>query len=153
MPLGTKTLKGKNPRTEKQKAEGRPANPKVRSVIDHVELDDLIGGCFASGAEMVIIEELGKRPGEMGGATSGFGAGLIFAFCYKANYRIEMVAAATWKKAMQVPADKKEAVARAELLFPLDRRMFRTSTKHRDTLHDGRAEAAMLAMFAAQHRS
>lgn len=151
MPTQSRTLKTYSQRTEKQKERGEPRKLKTRRVIDAIRLDGLIMGCYAAGADLVVIEEIGIRPGQMGGVTAGYGAGLIFMCCYKANFRIEVVQAAEWKRAMRIPANKLEAVAKAELMFPLDRMLFRTSAKHRDTLHDGWAEAAMLARYGAEY--
>lgn len=151
LPVAERTLSTKNRRTEKQREAGKPASSKVRRRIDVPQLYQIIFGINALDPVMVVLERVGRRPGESGADTAGFGAGAIVMACYAIGLRIEEVDANVWKKKMRVPADKIEAVARAELMFPLDRMLFRAPSGGRLTIRDGHAEAAMLAVYGAEH--
>ncbi len=153
LPVAERTLTTKNRRTEKQREANKPATAKVRRRIDIPHLHQIITGINALDPVMVVLERVGRRPGESGADTAGFGAGAIIMACYAIGLRIEEVDANVWKKKMRVPADKIEAVARAELMFPLDRMMFRTNSTglRSQTVRDGYAEAAMLAVYGAEH--
>ena len=61
--------------------------------------------------------------------------------------RQEKVSPAQWKRELKVPADKIEACLRAEVLFPHDRDKLRGTKGGRA---DGKAEAAMIALFCAR---
>ncbi|NNM74763.1 hypothetical protein [Enterovirga aerilata] len=104
---------------------------------------DLAAARPISGA---IVEAVNAAPGMgVSGAFSfGRGAGIIEAALIAAGIVPEFVAPAVWKRAMRAPADKRLSRARATELFggsdahwPLSR-------------HDGRAEAAMVALYGVK---
>lgn len=100
--------------------------------------------------ETIIIEEPHAMPGA--GATSQFAFGLscgrLFAFVemlstWREVERVLYVDPSVWKPAMQCPADKNRARARAQDVFPDSRAMFANPAD------EGKAEAALLAYYAA----
>lgn len=124
------------------------SNSKKRTVVDAQGLFDMIEGFMSLDLAMAVIEEVGERPKQRGVLTAGYGAGLLHMACLSLKLRCEIVHPMTWKKALRIPADKLEAVFRAEAMFPLDRKMFQA--QNRDTLRDGHAEAAMIAKYGAE---
>jgi len=122
---------------------------KQRHVVDSVKLFDMMEGFDALGVDLVVLEQVASRPGDMGGVTAGYGMGLLVMACVALKLRLEVVQAAAWKRAMRVPADKKEAIQRALALFPEQRGMFVPPGGR--VPHDGRAEAGMLAMYGGDH--
>lgn len=100
--------------------------------------------------ETIVIEEPHAMPGA--GATSQFAFGLscgrLFAFAeilstVRGVGRILYVDPSAWKTAMQCPADKNRARARAQEVFPDSAAQFAHAAD------DGKAEAALLAFYAA----
>lgn len=87
----------------------------------------------------------GKRRGM--GATSAFrfGGAKYAALAQLAAFKIPytLVAPVTWKKALKVPAAKDGARARASQLLP------RHAEQWKLKKHDGRAEAALIALYGA----
>ena len=91
----------------------------------------------------VIMELQGTRPGQSGAAVmvTGRNFGLLEGIILANYHPYTIVAPQTWKKAMQVPKDKKEAIARASELMP------RCAHRWCNAGHDGRAESALLALY------
>ena len=88
---------------------------------------------------------------------AGFGAGgrelgeHVGAFSMAAEIlkaRVEWVTPAKWKTSLKVPADKREACLRAEALFPNDKAKLKGTKGGRA---DGKAEAAMIGLYAARN--
>lgn len=121
-----------------------------RTRIDPLRLFRIIDEIGATGADCVIIEDVQGRGLQKGASEMGYGVGLIHMACTIAKLTVEMVQPATWKRKLRVPADKKGATERAELLFPQQRELFRGS---RGGFLDGRAEAAMIALYGAEKRA
>lgn len=98
--------------------------------------------------EHVYMEEVFSSP-QMG-VTSAFnfgqGKGMIRGVVAALGYPMTQIKPAKWKKDMHVPADKKAAVARASQLIPGAASCFKGP---RGGTLDGRAEAALLALYGA----
>lgn len=96
--------------------------------------------------DLAVHEKVGSRPGEAPSYAFDFGytSGLLTGLLIDAAH-IRHIAPAVWKARLGVTADKNQARARASEIFP--------THAHRWPLvkHDGRAEAAMLAYYGAQH--
>lgn len=93
-----------------------------------------------------VLEEVGARPDE--GAVSAFSFGRTLgriesALCLS-GVHYDLVKPAVWKRETKTPADKEGAVARADRLFPLCRKMWRGP---RGGLQHDRAEAAIMALY------
>lgn len=117
-------------------------NRRQRLVIDEAGVERMLRSC-RSRASVLVIEQVSGMPGQSGPAafTFGYGVGVVVGAAQVLGYEIEKVAAARWKAVMGVPADKNKARARASELWP----------GHEETWalkkHDGRAEAAILALY------
>ena len=98
--------------------------------------------------DVVVIEDPGTRPRQSGTMAFGHALGCVHGLLFSLRIRFEEIVPTKWKNALRVPKDKKEAVSRAEELFPACREMFRGP---RGGLMDGRAEAAMIALYGAQN--
>lgn len=127
---------------------------KKRRTYDPYEIARLID---VSAAEigLVMCEQVSAMParGPTGearsmGAQSSFAFGEVFGFlkgvCTAHFLRVETVVPQTWRKAMGVKGGKDESRARASVLMPKQAGNWRLKK------HDGRAEAALIAMYGAQ---
>jgi Holliday junction resolvasome RuvABC endonuclease subunit len=123
----------------------KTVNRSIRNRLDFAGLDDLVAKF--SDCDLVTLEDPGVRPRQAGSMAFGVGLGAVQYALWKARLRVEMIVPRKWKNALRVPADKNEAALRAEELFPRHRSLFRGP---RGGLLDGRAEAAMLALYGAQ---
>lgn len=119
---------------------------KVRRAVDAKGLLDWLGGMAAVGVECVWVEDVVGHGMQMGASTMGYGVGLIHMACVAHQLRYEAVAPNKWKARMKAPRDKKQSVIRAEQLFP--NFGFRGP---KGGFLDGRAEAAMLAMYGRDY--
>lgn len=122
-------------------------NSRSRTVLDEQGVCDRITGFQVFGATHFVIEEVGGLPRQSAPAAFNFGVG--YATCITAarvlGLCIERVRPQVWKQKLRVPADKKAARARASEMLPFE--------KHNWPLvkDDGKAEAAMMALWAQQH--
>lgn len=126
------------------------AGPAGRRRIDARKLRDIVTQMVTDlGVEVIVIEEPSALPKQ--GVSSSFGFGRSVGVCegvaVGVGVRLEMVAPATWKRQLRVPADKKQARARASDLLPASRSLWARASE------DGIAEAAMLALWGAGIRS
>jgi crossover junction endodeoxyribonuclease RuvC len=96
----------------------------------------------------IVIEQVSGMPGQSGPAafTFGYGVGLIIGIGQTLGYEIEQVHPSRWKAAMNVPASKDGARARASQAWP---RYAGLWTRKKD---DGRAEASLIALYGWQTR-
>jgi len=96
----------------------------------------------------IYLEEVFSSP-QMG-VTSAFnfgqGKGMIRGVAAAMEIPLTQIKPNKWKRDMRVPADKKASVARASQLIPGAAPMFKGP---RGGTYDGRAEAAMLALYGA----
>lgn len=125
----------------------RTVNGNARRVIDLAQLYRLVKPSPQGPFEIpiMVIEDVHGMPGQSGPAsfTFGRGVGWLEGLAYP-HYRIEYVHAARWKSALGLSADKDEARARAAAEWPNLAHMF---ARKRD---DGRAEAALIGLYAQQ---
>jgi crossover junction endodeoxyribonuclease RuvC len=96
------------------------------------------------GVHRFVIEQVGGAPGQSAPASFnfGYGVGLVEGLAIGQGYAIERVAPVVWKRAMKCPSDKQAARARASELLPAFAHLWPLKSHH------GRAEAAMLALYA-----
>lgn len=118
--------------------------------VDPVQVATLFDQFRLMGATTCVMEAVGGRPRQSAhnAFTFGWGAGLIYMACVNARIPIESVPPSVWKRMLRAPKEKKASVARADELFPDSRHLFRGK---KGGLLDGRAEAAMLALYGAIH--
>lgn len=96
----------------------------------------------------VYIEEVFSSPqmGVVSAFNFGEGKGILKGIVAAMNVPFTQVKPARWKKDMKVPADKRASVQRASQLFPGAAPAFKGP---RGGIFDGRAEAALLALYGA----
>ena len=113
---------------------------KSKRDVDAVALATIIR---ASGAEHAFVEQVGAMPGQGVSSVFAFGKGYGIALGVLAALYMPTttVPPQRWKRALQVPAGKDAARARASQLMP--RHAHHWPLKK----HDGRAEAALIALF------
>lgn len=116
-----------------------------RRFIDEGATVNMVRSC-ALHAKILVIEQVGGIPGQSASSAFVFGrgVGIIIGAAHAFGLRIEVVAPATWKSALRVPADKRASRARASELLPAYSDQW---TRQRD---DGRAESAMIALWGWQ---
>lgn len=116
----------------------------VKRAIDEYALARLIDD-WAATASCVWLEQVGVRPGEggVGAFTFGKGYGLLRGICAANFLTIHDVTPQAWKKTLRVAGDKDLARQRASALFPRHAQHWPLKK------HDGRAEAAMIALYGA----
>ncbi len=107
--------------------------------------------------DLVVLEQVGQRPtsgapgqrrAQTGMFEMGRGFGHLEMLIAVKNFRVEPVRPQIWKRAMGAPAEKKESCYRADQLLPDFKTLWRGP---RGGGIDGRAEAAMLALYGATH--
>jgi len=120
-------------------------NSKKKNLIDMHQMANIID-CRSSDVKMAAIEEVGAMPGQ--GVTSmfsfGFTAGATQMAVIANGVGLMLVRPAVWKKAMGVTADKDGARRIASRLMP------KHSAKWTRAKDDGRAEAALIALWLAR---
>lgn len=119
----------------------------TKTVVDLLHLAAIIDENVKDRKVIAFIEAVGARPGEapQGAFNFGFGAGVLHGVCAAHFLRIENVSPQRWKRALGVPADKDGARYRAAQLLPQHARHWPLKK------HDGRAEAALLALYGSKH--
>lgn len=92
------------------------------------------------------VELVGAMPGQGVSSVFAFGKGygIVLGIIAALGIPMTQVAPVTWKKAMRVPAAKDGARARASDLMPASAHFWPLKK------HDGRAEAALIALWGAQ---
>lgn len=123
---------------------------KGKRDLDAAVLADCIE---ATKAQHAFLEQVWSMPGDgkrpvPGSHSFAFGKsfGIVIGILATLDIPFTLVPAARWKKAMQVPASKDGARARASQLMP---KVAHYWPRVRD---DGRAEAALIALYGVQHR-
>jgi crossover junction endodeoxyribonuclease RuvC len=121
----------------------RIVSGKPRKALDEQGVHDLFGWARMMDATTFVIEQVNGMPGQSGPAafTFGYGVGVLTACAVAHGFAIERVAPARWKAAMNCPADKRAARARASELLPAYSSLW---SRQKD---DGRAESSMLALW------
>lgn len=99
------------------------------------------------GKAVVVIEQSSARPDEGGVSahTTGTGYGILLGAAGALRFPYEIVHPATWKKRMRLGRDKGESRLRASRRWP-------GSTLFARVKDDGRAEAALIALWAIETR-
>jgi crossover junction endodeoxyribonuclease RuvC len=94
----------------------------------------------------VWLEQVGTMPGEgpVGAFTFGKTVGILTGVAIALDLVLERVPPQVWKKALAVLADKDAARARASALLPRHAHCWALKK------HDGRAEAALIAIYGAR---
>lgn len=95
--------------------------------------------------DVAMLERVQSTPndGHVGAFTFGKVTGIAIGLCVGSGIELEEVTPAKWKMMMNVAADKDMARHRASMLFP------RCADMWRRQMDDGRAEAALIALYAA----
>ena len=117
---------------------------KAKRDVDAVELVSIIRLAELSGAlDHTFVEQVGAMPGQGLSSTFAFGKGygIVLGALAALSVPVTTVPPQRWKKALGVPAGKDAARARASQLMP--RHAHHWPLKK----HDGRAEAALIALF------
>lgn len=124
-------------------------NGKLRREPDIQAICDIVADCAVRPYLKVYIEHVSAMPGEspVGAFTFGKVVGLLTGICAANKLVIERVTPSVWKRAMAVPADKDGARARASQLLPKHSHQWPLKK------HDGRAEAALIALFGSQQEA
>lgn len=114
-----------------------------RREVDAVALSDILTS--AGPVALCALEEVHAMPRDGVGGAFRFGAsfGAIVATVMLARTPICRVSAVAWKRHYGLGKDKAESRARASELFPAHAGAWKLKK------HDGRAEAALLARYAA----
>jgi crossover junction endodeoxyribonuclease RuvC len=117
---------------------------KPRSAVSATGVQQVL---LEAGATHAVIEKVGGLPGQSGAASFvfGFGVGLIHASAIALALEIENPSPMLWKAKMRAPKNKNAARARATEMLPHARHWWP------NVGHDGRAEAALLALYGARH--
>ena len=120
-------------------------NGKHKREVDVQRLADMIAD-VADDAPIVLIENSTPMPGQGAASTFAFGKtfGLLYGVCAAHKLVIHKVAPAKWKRDLAVPKDKDGARARASVLMPAHSRNWPLKK------HDGRAEAALIALWGSR---
>lgn len=121
---------------------------KDRNVIDdHGVLDFVLGLAMLEPIRVFIIENVHGIKGQSASASFnfGYGFGVICTAGRAAGLPIEFVAPATWKGAMKAPKDKTASRSRASDLLPQFAHLWPRAGD------DGKAEAAMLALYGERY--
>ncbi|OYD80959.1 hypothetical protein [Azospirillum brasilense] len=129
-----------------EKVVGKGRSAKVRRELDLARLHDLLDGHTSEACD-AILEEVGAMPGEGAVGAFKFGAtwGGIRGVLTAMHIPLTLVRPAEWKRTLRVPADKTAARARASELLPA------YASNWPLKKHDGRAEAALLALWGVRH--
>lgn len=96
----------------------------------------------------IYLEEVHASPqmGVVSAFSFGEGKGIIKGVAAARGIPLTETKPTQWKKQMRIPADKRAAVQRASQLFPAVSPLFKGP---RGGVFDGRAEAALIALFGA----
>jgi crossover junction endodeoxyribonuclease RuvC len=118
---------------------------KGKSEVDRTALARVIDASSTS-ITHCFLEQVGVRPGEgtVGAFSFGKGYGMLLGILAANFVPLSLITPAVWKKAMQCPGDKDQARARASDVLP------RHADKWLRKKDDGRAEAALLAVYGAR---
>lgn len=119
----------------------------TRNRIDLKSLALLIE-MYLDDVAIVLIEDVGKRATEadpLSHFAFGYATGAVHGIVSAYGKTIEKIKPEVWKSSFGLSQDKKKSIELAKRLVP-ESKEFLTLSKH-----DGRAEAMLLAYFAAQN--
>jgi len=108
---------------------------------------DLVAQLRTYSIDQAYVERVGAMPGQGSASMFSFGqaAGLIEGVLVALGIPVTFITPVSWKRAMQVPSDKGACRQRAMQLFPQSSDLFKR------VKDDGRAEAAILALYGLRH--
>ena len=111
-----------------------------------VDVSGLIEILAGRRLEHVFLEQVSAMPGQGVSSVFAFGKtyGVILGVVAAHAIPLTLVAPAVWKRALGVPKAKDGARARASQLLP------EAAAQWRLKKHDGRAEAALIALYGAR---
>ena len=125
--------------------------PSVEVAVGKTKRTRVSAGLLADvlrrqGLTHAFVEQVGAMPGQGTSSMFAFGksAGIVEGVLAGLGIPITLVTPQSWKKAMRLVADKDAARQRAVQLFPERAEWFRR------VKDDGRAEAAMIALYGWQ---
>jgi hypothetical protein len=123
----------------------------ARKRLDVVGFSELLDDIFLiEDPDRIVIEQVNAMPKQSGMFAFGYGVGLLHATMKLRKLTFEEVPASKWKRELKAPKDKAHAIARAEEIFPEHRHLWRyKATNGKDATRPDRAEAALLAYYAA----
>lgn len=116
--------------------------PRPRSEIDVVKLTSFLRRWTNQGVKAV-IERVNSSP-QMGVVSAfrfGEGFGLVCGALVMSGFPIKFAHPSVWKRSMNLSSDKNLSILAAKEEFLADHDLFRLKR------HDGRAEAALLALY------
>ena len=119
-------------------------NPKGKTIINPHGVLDILAN--EGGKSLAVIEQVGAMPGQ--GVSSMFrfgqGLGVVEACAAASKLPLKYVTPATWKKRFNLSRDKGVSRGLAMQRFPDQAQIF---SRAKD---DGRAEAVLIALYAAE---
>lgn len=122
-------------------------NGKKRRHLDKHRLRGILLGIGGGASCRAFIEDVHSMP-KQGVASSfkfGFVAGAIQQAVVDAGFELTLVPPQVWKRRFGLTADKDAARARASATFPGSAHLWPLKQ------HDGRAEAALIALYGARY--
>jgi crossover junction endodeoxyribonuclease RuvC len=121
-------------------------NGKTKREIDYHSLARMVDGMAKEPGTRIIIELVSSMPGQGVSSVFAFGKafGVLIGVSAATFCPIEFVSPAKWKRGMGVTASKDGSRAKASMLFPS------YSDRWSRVRDDGRAEAVLIAAWAAQ---
>jgi crossover junction endodeoxyribonuclease RuvC len=128
-----------------------PVHMLLRGAKKKRELDiaGLIGILAVRRITHAFVEQVGAMPGQGVSSVFAFGKtyGAILGVIAARGIPLTLVPPVRWKRALHVPRAKDAARARASQLLP------QAADQWRLKKHDGRAEAALIALYGARELS
>ena len=119
-------------------------NGKTKNEIDRAELAAIVESAAICGKAQAFVEQVGSMPGQGVSSVFAFGKAYGIILGILASVPSTDVLPQRWKKALGVPAAKDGARARASQLLPA------YAAEWKLVKHDGRAEAALIALYGAR---
>ncbi len=111
--------------------------------IDGSELQSILLDALRGRTAHAVVERVSAMPGQGVASSFSFGVGFgsVLSVLQAMQISIELVTPATWKRSLGLSKDKHASLHKARLLFP--------AADLRLAKHDGRAEALLIAHYAA----
>jgi crossover junction endodeoxyribonuclease RuvC len=125
-----------------------PLMTKGKTIPMWTEWASMWGGALGFGVDMIVIEQVGARPGQGSVSMFNFGRslGFVHALASSVGVPVHWVTSPVWKGKMGLlKADKNASREEARRLLP---KLSAELTRVKD---DGVAEAALLALYGRRH--
>jgi len=122
--------------------------PKGKIELNYADLFNKLAARSSSGPTTMWLEKVGPRPGQGVSSMFRFGqqVGALEMAAAAHGYALRYVTSATWKAYFGLSADKGVARGYASKRFPEHAHLF---ARVKD---DGRAEAALIALYGREHQ-